>query len=284
MAAVISGINNLPVSTTCCNIVVGYNNEALRNKRRPVQFPLPKKLGSDRLLLVSEALKETPTYKAINPELLRQRQCLKRAAVPPPPPRSNQRRVHFRAVDTFHEFDRYNIEDYPQLFFSFEEFIEIHQRDDVQFDICVQAMKYTKSILQLWGMCSWEVSSTTTKNSTSSNSSSRDTHIENDLCTSLAGELLRNAPIDNARGLEQRIITGIRNHRQKAVKSFLHTYNETKHHQDTKNKKNEPETHYEAAISCPRYLNFSRTAGRFARVLAAGDAVVAKEIHEDDKK
>jgi hypothetical protein len=106
-------------------------------------------------------------------------------------------------------------------------------------------------ILQLWGMCS-------------RNSSPRSTPDEDDTSSlpeavaTAVDTLMRDAPHPRARGLENRIITGIRNHRQKAVQSFLQHYRETK-------------ATPEPGI-CPRYLKFSQTAACFARALAEGDA------------
>ena len=236
-------------------------NERPALSRRPVPFPLPKKLGSDRLLLVSKVLKETPTYKSISSTLQKQRQSLKRHT--PSPSTCRQLQVHFRAVDTVHEFvPAYNFEeDHERLFFSREEFEEIHERDDVEFAICFQEMQYTKTILQLWGVCSREQQQLCSKSTSDDDRTQR---------TSLVERLIRDAPLEDARGLEHRIITGIRNHRQAAVRSFL------QHHNREAAANDETST-----TVCPRYLKFSQTAGCFARALAEGDTMVAQEIQKE---
>ena len=247
---------------------VGRNERPLLS-RRPVHFPLPKKLGSDRLLLVSKVLKETPTYKSISPTLQKQRKSLKRHTPSPP---CRQREVHFRAVDTVHEFVPTEDEkDRARLFFSREEFEDIHERDDVEFAICFQEMQYTKTILQLWGVCSRQQQQQQQQQQPLCSKSTND----DETCqrTALVERLIRDAPLDNARGLEHRIITGIRNHRQAAVRSFL------QHHDREENAVN-----HESSSSntvCPRYLKFSQTAGCFARALAEGDAIVARAIQKE---
>lgn len=244
---------------------VGRNERPLVS-RRPVHFPLPKKLGSDRLLLVSKVLKETPTYKSISPTLQKQRKSLKRRTPSPP---CRQREVHFRAVDTVHEFVPPEDEkDRACLFFSREEFEDIHERDDVEFAICFQEMQHTKTILQLWGVCSRQQQQQQQPLCSKSTNDEETCHR-----TALVERLIRDAPLENARGLEHRIITGIRNHRQAAVRSLL------QHHDREENAVN-----HESSSSntvCPRYLKFSQTAGCFARALAEGDAMVARAIQKE---
>lgn len=213
------------------------------NNRRPVPFPLPKKLGSDRLLLVSKALHEIPTYKSISPELTRQRKSL-RSHQNRQLQTQRRRRVHFRAVDQVQEYELdYDESDYSNLWFRPWEVNVIFNRDDEDYRVCFGSMAHTKQILQLWGMCS---------RGTDSNSST-DAAVQ---------ALFQQAPHPRARGLEHRIITGIRNHRQKAVQAFLQ-----EQHQGV----------------CSRYLKFSSTAGRFAHALAQGDAQVALEIREENE-
>lgn len=262
MAAVVAGFH-LPANSTGSSCV--RRNE--RPRLRPVPFPLPKKLGSDRLLLVSAALHETPTYKSISPELQKQRQCLKRPfRHEQRQQQQRQRHVHFRAVDRVHEYvQHYDQDDCPHLFFSSDEFIDIHNRDDADFAVCFQEMQHTKTILQLWGICSREI--TPTSSSALTNDNNDESKRQR---AALVDKLFREVPIDNARGLEHRIITGIRNHRQKAVQSFLRDYRE----------KDATDGNHEPTI-CPRYLRFSQTAGHFARALAEGDANVAQEIQAE---
>ena len=227
------------------------------NTRPPVPpFALPKKLGSDRLLLVSKALHDTvPTYKSISPVLTRQRKSLK--------PASNhehqtnqQRRVHFRAVNQIHKYEMdYDESDYTNLWFRPWEVEQIFHRDDDDYRVCFGSMAHTKQILQLWGMCS------------------RAANANNNTAATAVDALFQQAPHPRARGLEHRIITGIRNHRQKAVQSFLQSQQQQQDDDDDQ--------------ICPRYLKFSQTAGRFAQALAQGDARVAQQIqkgvdNEDD--
>lgn len=235
MTAVVSSCNHLSMESS-------NNKINIVNNRRPVPFPLPKKLGSDRLLLVSKALHEIPTYKSISPELTRQRKSLRRTSDHHP---QQPRRVHFRAVDHIQEYERdYDESDYSKLWFRPWEMETIFQRDDEDYRVCFGSMAHTKAILQLWGTCS------------------RNGEEENAVALTVQ-TLFQQAPHPRARGLEHRIITGIRNHRQKAVQAFL------QEQQDG---------------ICSRYLKFSQTAGRFARALAQGDARIVEQIvrREDD--
>jgi len=226
------------VVTTCNHLPLGRPS-LLTEPRGRVPFPSPKKLGSDRLLLVSKALHETPTYKALSPELLKQRDSLK----PSNHGSSGEkrRRVCFRAVDCVHEYEKeYDESDHANMWFNSYEFDSIFDRDDDDFRACFGSMAHTKQILQLWGMCSRGAES-----------------------AEAVDALFRQAPHPHARGLEHRIITGIRNHRQKAVQSFL-----------------QMQKGYEDSV-CSRYLKFSQTAGRLAQALAQGDARVAQIIQNE---
>jgi hypothetical protein len=208
-------------------------------KRQPRRFPMPKKLGSDRLLLVSKALHETPTYKSISPTLQKQRKCLK----PLLEECSQRKRVHFRAVDQVDEYSKgYSEEHHKDLWFTDAEFALIFEREDRDYTACYGEMSHTKHILQLWGMCS-------RRSSPRSGTDDDDTSLPECVATAV-DTLLRDASHPRARGLENRIITGIRNHRQKAVHSFL------QHYRETKATTTEPAT-TEPAI-CPRYLKFSQ--------------------------
>lgn len=246
--------------------------------RGGVPFPMPKKLGSDRLLLVSNALHETPTYKSISPTLQQQRKSLRQRK------KSfddayKERQVHFRCVDQIQDYQvdqdapYYNTEaeeshHHRDLFFKDDEFAYIFARDDQDYSVAFRDMDHTRRVLQLWGMCS--------------------PGRADDECDDIPGAVLalqKEAPIPNARGLEQRIITGIRNHRQKAVQSFLHQYKEQRQTQEAFINKMDCSVHIAstAGAICPRYLKFSQHALRFARALAEGDAMMAQQIqHEGD--
>jgi hypothetical protein len=235
MTAVVSSCSHLPMGNlTTLNTVP---------TKRPVPFPLPKKLGSDRLLLVSKALHEIPTYKSISPELQKQKLSLRSSSHHSRQQQPQPKRVHFRAVDQIHEYERaYDESDYSRLWFRPWEVSTIFARDDEDYTVCFSSMAHTKQILQLWGLCSRGNGDT----------------------DSAVQSLFQDAPHPRARGLEHRIITGIRNHRQKAVQSFLHQHQE------------------DSSQLCERYLKFSQTAGRFAQALAKGDAWVAKRIQQGE--
>ncbi|CAB9524884.1 expressed unknown protein [Seminavis robusta] len=270
MMAVVSPHDNLALSPLIDPI------SSTAERRRPVPFALPKKLGSDRLLLVSQALHETPTYKSISPELQKQRKSLRPLDWSS---HSQAKRVHFRAVDQIHEYEKdYTVSDYPDLWFSDTEFAAIFDRDDDDYTVCYAAMDHTKQILQLWGMCSRAASQRWTCMNTSSNQISIEADEDDELphgTVSAVDTLFQQAPHPHARGLEHRIITGIRNHRQKAVQSFLQHAAACKDADDNQDEK---------TIICPRYLKFSQTAGQFARALAEGDARVAHTIQQEEEE
>jgi hypothetical protein len=231
-------------------------------KRQPRRFPMPKKLGSDRLLLVSKALHETPTYKSISPTLQQQRKSLK----PPLEECSQPKRVCFRAVDQVNEYIKdYAEEHHKDLWFSDAEFSSIFEREDRDYTACYGEMSHTKHILQLWGMCSRGTNNSPRSVVVLNNVDEDDntSKLPQEMATAV-DTLFREAPHPRARGLENRIITGIRNHRQKSVQSFLQHYREM-----TTTAKATAEQQPDI---CPRYLKFSQTAACFARALAEGDA------------
>lgn len=242
MTALVSSCIPLPIENP------GHlHNTVVVPARRPVPFPLPKKLGSDRLLLVSQALHEIPTYKSISPELTKQRKSLKPSSNHHERTTPTKRRVHFRAVDQVQEYEKeYDESDYCDLWFRPWEVDTIFSRDDDDFRVCFSSMAHTKRILQIWGMCSRGDSNTDTD--------------------AAVNTLFQQAPHPRARGLEHRIITGIRNHRQKAVQSFLQ------------------EQEINPDNICVRYLKFSQTAGRFAQALAEGDAGIAQRVQEEGEE
>lgn len=232
------------VSTSCHLPSMGPGQNSVPTKR-PVPFPLPKKLGSDRLLLVSKALHEIPTYKSISPELQKQKQSLRSSQRDLYSKKPKRRSVHFRAVDQVHEYEPdYDESDYSDLWFRPWEVNTIFARDDSDYKECFSSMAHTKQILQLWGICSRD----------SADPATTEAAVQ---------ALFQEAPHPRARGLELRILTGIRNHRQKAVQSFLQG--------QQVNDKN---------AVCSRYLKFSQTAQRFAQALAKGDAGVAELIQQ----
>jgi hypothetical protein len=239
---------------------------ARRNLLKRVPFPLPKKLGSDRLLLVSKALDEIPQYKK-GAEILHRKS--KKASLEG----TAERRVHFSKSEgaevdkphaTVHVYEQGCDEsDYYHLYFSQREFAMIFDRDDEDFAVCFNDMSYTKQILQLWGLCSRAAAA---KASDTAEGQEKDIQ-------KAAQNLLMAAPLDNARGLESRIITGIRNHRQKAVQSFLQVQQEQQENNSTE------EGNHQV---CPRYLKFSQTSAKFSQALAAADAYVSQQVQQED--
>lgn len=262
------GIKHLDFDSTVRLQLKKEIQHARRNLLKRVPFPLPKKLGSDRLLLVSKALDEIPQYKK-GAEILHRKS--KKASLEG----TAERRVHFsRSEDAeddkphaiVHVYEQgYDENDYYHLYFSQGEFAMIFDRDDEDFAVCFNDMSYTKQILQLWGLCSRaaaaKVGDTTEKQ-------------EKDI-QKAAQNLLMAAPLDNARGLESRIITGIRNHRQKAVQSFLQVQQGQQENSSTE------EGNHQV---CPRYLKFSQTAAKFSQALAAADAYVSQQVQQEDNQ
>jgi uncharacterized protein YdiU (UPF0061 family) len=159
----------------------------------------------------------------------------------------------------------YDEQDHCHLWFSPGEFALIFDRDDDEFAVLFNEMQHTKQILQLWGMCS------------------RSAPQEEKL-TTMVQQLMLGQPTEataasvNARGLESRIITGIRNHRQKAVQAFLQDY-----HKSQENKGDAKAEEDDMEVICPRYVKFSQTAGRFAQALAQGDALVVQQLRQEDE-